>query len=292
MKKKFLFLTILLVYSFAQAQTIFQESFDVFPSSWTKTNQSQPVGIANWQQGIVSAFGSGFNGGATSYALVNFNSVAAGAAGTISNWLITPTVSLKNGDVIKFYTRAGSNFSSIPDRLEVRLSTSGDLSTIPSTGSADLGSFTTLINTVNPNLAPNVYPVAWTEVLYTVVDLPVETNCRLAFRYFVTNGGPNGANGNAIWLDALTINRTALSAEAFFKSNFAVWPNPAANVINITNYSTNEITSVQMTDLNGRIVKEMKGITNQVNISDLNTGVYFMKITTNEGIGTTKVIKN
>ncbi len=290
MKQYLLNLFLLLSFGILQAQTLFTENFDVFPTTFTKTNQSQPVGLSNWQQGNVSAFGTGFNGGATSYAGVNYNSVAAGTPGTISNWLISPTISLQDGDVVKFYTRAGSNFSSIPDRLEFRLSATGDASVIPSTGSADLGSFTTLAASVNPNLAPSVYPVTWTEVLYTVSGLPTATNCKLAFRYYVTNGGPSGSNGNAIWIDALSINR-ALATDSFFKNNFAVSPNPASDVLNIANNATSTITSIQIADMNGRTVKEVKGMVEQISISELNAGVYFLKINSNQGTGSSKIIK-
>jgi hypothetical protein len=291
MKKYLLNLFLFLSFGVLQAQTLFTENFDVFPTTWIRTNQSQPVGTSNWQQGNVSGFGTGFNGGSTSYVSVNFNSVAAGSSGTISNWLITPTISLQDGDVIKFYTRAGSNFSSIPDRLELRLSTAGDASVIPSTGSSDIGSFATIAATVNPNLSANIYPVAWTEVLYTVSGLPTATDCKLAFRYFVTNGGPTGTNGNAIWIDALTINRPQLSSATFFKSNFALWPNPASNIVNIVFNSEIKIESMQVTDVNGRTIKEIKGMTSQINIGNLNSGIYFLKITTNQGTGSTKIIK-
>lgn len=290
MKQYLLSIILLLSFGIVQAQTLFTENFDVFPTTWTKTNQSQPIGTSNWQQGNVSAFGTGFNGGATSYASVNYNSVAAGMAGTISNWLISPSISLKNGDVVKFYTRAGSNFSSIPDRLELRLSTAGDASVIPATGAADLGSFTTVAVSVNPNLTASVYPVTWTEFLYTVTGLPNATDCKLAFRYFVTNGGPNGANGNAIWIDALTINRT-LSTDSFFKDNLEIYPNPISNILNISTKTNLTIEAIQITDMNGRIIKETRQSTNTINTSELNTGVYFLRITTNQGAGTTKIIK-
>ncbi|NHM08116.1 T9SS type A sorting domain-containing protein [Flavobacterium sp. CYK-4] len=290
MKIKLFSALLVLVSMNSYSQTLLAENFDTFPTTWTATNQSQPVGVSNWQQGTTSPFGAGFNGGSTSYARVNYNSVAAGMAGTISNWLISPSVSLVNGDVIKFYTRAGANFSTPPDRLEFRLSTAGDASVIPSTGSSDLGSFTTVGVTVNPNLAPNVYPVTWTEYTYTVTDLPNATDCKLGFRYYVTNGGPTGANGNAIWLDAITINRV-LATDTFFKSHFTASPNPASDVINISNNTDIAVNTIQLTDMNGRVVKEVKGMTNQINVNELNAGVYFLKITTDQGTGTTKIIK-
>ena len=38
-------------------------------------------------------------------------------------------------------------------------------------------------------------------------------------------------------------------------------------------------------------IKETKGATNTINTSEFKTGVYFLKITTNLGTGTTKIIK-
>ncbi|MBL0013760.1 MAG: T9SS type A sorting domain-containing protein [Flavobacterium sp.] len=154
-----------------------------------------------------------------------------------------------------------------------------------------MGSFTTVATTINPNLAPSVYPVTWTEVLYTVTGLPVETNCKLAFRYYITNGGPTGANGNAIWIDALTINRTSLTTTSFLNSNFSIWPNPATNEINIANKSNATIHTIQISDINGRVIREANGSVDQISIADFNSGVYFIKITTDQGTGTTKIIK-
>jgi hypothetical protein len=66
---------------------------------------------------------------------------------------------------------------------------------------------------------------------------------------------------------------------------------PASNVLNIANNSEIDIIAMQMTDINGRTVREVKGMTSQINMADLNSGVYFMKITTAQGTGTTKIIK-
>jgi hypothetical protein len=54
------------------------------------------------------------------------------------------------------------------------------------------------------------------------------------------------------------------------------------------------INSASITDLNGRIIKEVSidGMNNpSINISDLNSGIYFLKVTTDQGIGTCKVMK-
>ncbi len=292
MKKLLLSFSLVLTIGASQAQNLFTENFDTFTAlaglGWTQTNQSTPVGASTWAQGGGTAFTGAFNGAATSFTLCNFNSTTG--TGTISNWLMTPAITLQDGDVITFYTRQGGTAPSFADNLQLRISTNGEFTAAPSGGSAGLGDYLELAVEINPTLAQAGYPLTWTQYTYTVDGLGAPTSCKLGFRYFVTDGGPSGANSNIIGLDALSVDRP-LSTDAFFKSNFSVWPNPAANVINVANNSNNEITAIQMTDMNGRIVKEVKGMTSQMNIADLNAGVYFMKITTAEGTGTTKVIK-
>jgi hypothetical protein len=117
------------------------------------------------------------------------------------------------------------------------------------------------------------------------------TAIKLGFRYYVTEGGPVGANSDIIGLDSVSVDRL-LSTDGFFRSNFAVSPNPASDVLNIANSSNIDVNGIQITDINGRIVSEVKGMTNQINVSELNAGVYFLKISSAQGTGTTKIIKN
>src|ERR1044072_946744 len=92
-------------------------------NGWSLQNLSTPVGSTNWFQGTNVAAGGPFdsyNGVANSYIGANYNNT--GNTGTISNWLMTPNVTLRNGDVFTFYTRKVSP-DSYADRLEVRMST-------------------------------------------------------------------------------------------------------------------------------------------------------------------------
>ena len=64
--------------------------------------------------------------------------------------------------------------------------------------------------------------------------------------------------------------------------------------MNINSNSKVVINSSSINDLNGRVIKEVNldGINNpSINISDVNPGIYFLKVTTDQGIGTCKVIK-
>lgn len=176
------------------------ENFDGgIPAGWTVTNNSAPIGSTSWFQGNPLVFDA-HSGDPDSYAGVNFNSTAG--AGNISNWLILPTMSFSNGDTISFFTRTADG-SIWPDRLEVRFSAIGG----SDVGSSDasVGSFTTLLLSVNPDLDAGGYPEEWTQQSVALSGLSGATNGAIAFRYFVPNGGPSGDNSNYIGVDTLSI---------------------------------------------------------------------------------------
>lgn len=186
----------------ASAQA-FVESFDNIsnlPSSgWATQNNSSPVGSTSWFQGNTTVFNA-YAGATDAYIGANFNST--GSTGTISNWLITPNRTFRNGDVVTFYTRK-PNGQDFPDRLEVRLSTNG-ASTNVGTGAAAFGDFSTLLLSVNPSLVTGVYPQTWTQYTITISGLPAPTSGRAAFRYFVTGAGSLGTNSDYIGIDEFT----------------------------------------------------------------------------------------
>ena len=176
------------------------EGFDsMVPAGWTAINNSVPLGTIGWFQGNDAVFPS-FEGASNSYAGVNFNSGASVAA--LSNWLITPTLSFNNGDVVSFYTRTSAG-SSYPDRLELRFSNVGGTD-VGSTATS-VGTFTTLLLTVNPTLDPGGYPESWTQFSATISGQSGPTSGSVALRYFVSNGGPFGDNSNYIGVDSFSI---------------------------------------------------------------------------------------
>jgi hypothetical protein len=170
-------------------------------NGWSLQNLSTPVGSTNWFQGTAVSGGGPFdsyNGVANSYIGANYNNT--GNTGTISNWLLTPNVTLRNGDVFTFYSRKVSP-DSYADRLEVRMSTNG-ASTNAGTNATTFGDFTTLLMSINPNLVLGVYPVVWTQYTITISGLSAPTSGRLGFRYFVTGAGLSGTNSDYVGIDA------------------------------------------------------------------------------------------
>jgi hypothetical protein len=85
-----------------------------------------------------------------------------------------------------------------------------------------------------------------------------------------------------------------LSAQDFFANNLKIYPNPTKDILNLSS-STTLINNVEVTDLNGRVVKSfnLNGISQvELNISDLHSGMYFVSVETDLGKGTSKIIKN
>jgi hypothetical protein len=188
--------------------TSFTEGFNVvgsIPAGWITTNLSTSPGSL-WSNGsaildasnnpVVTPFeGAGM-------AIVNFTSISTGT-GTINNWFISPLITqIRNGDVFSFYTTTVPQ-SSYPDRLELRLSTSGSSTDVGAT-TTSVGVFTTTLASVNPSLALGGYPETWTKITATVSGLASPADGRVAFRYFVTSAGPTGANSSIIGVDSFS----------------------------------------------------------------------------------------
>lgn len=194
------------------------ESFDVLagaspnqcPTGWTCSNVSAPLGTTNWFQGNPTVFAAQAGAG---YIGTNYNNTAG--TGTISNWLITPVMQFGTGAELRFWARTSTS-AAYADRLEIRASSGGN-----STGGTptSTGDFTTSLATINPTLlagpgtcvspagAPNAggFPNAWCEYRLTNTDgIPTSGSGRIAFRYFVTGGGPGGSNSNYIGIDTFS----------------------------------------------------------------------------------------
>lgn len=180
----------------AQLVENFDDILNLPAMGWVLQNNSLPLGTIGWFQGNQDAFPA-FNGAANAYIGSNFNSTSG--AGTISNWLISPNLTLKNGDVFTFVTRTSAD-NMWADRLQVRMSTNGASSDVGLTATS-VGDFTALLLEINPNLQLSVYPMVWTQYSITISGLNAPTSGRIAFRYFVTNGGTSGTNSDYIGID-------------------------------------------------------------------------------------------
>ncbi|MBS3738912.1 MAG: T9SS type A sorting domain-containing protein [Psychroflexus sp.] len=88
---------------------------------------------------------------------------------------------------------------------------------------------------------------------------------------------------------------TTLSTDEFEKSGISVYPNPASNLVNINfSQNTDELEQIALYDLNGRLILTRKlnsnDIEQQIDVSNLSSGVYILEINTVKHQYNTKVI--
>lgn len=111
----------------------------------------------------------------------------------------------------------------------------------------------------------------------------------------VTNNEASGANvdllGTPSWVE---IPGTASLAENNTTS-FNIYPNPSTEKAFVIQANANEaIQKIEMYDVLGKSVKEITFNNNMsntnINVKNLQNGIYFVKTTTDKGIGTRKVI--
>ncbi len=84
----------------------------------------------------------------------------------------------------------------------------------------------------------------------------------------------------------------ALANNTFTTKTFSVSPNPTSNNWKIA--SANDITSVQVVNVLGKVVYTSNIIANEINVdaSALSNGVYFARIASANAVETVKLIKN
>ncbi len=180
-------------------------------SGWVQVNNSQPgPGTSGWFQGESGAFPAQSPSPVASptpltaaYISADFNNGTG--VSTLSNWLISPPLTLQNGAQFTFWTRTATPVQ-FADRLQIRMSTNGESSNV-GTIAADVGDFTTLMLDINPTYLTSglgSYPRVWTQFTAIVSGLGSPVNGRIAFRYYVENGGPNGTNSDVIGIDTVS----------------------------------------------------------------------------------------
>ena len=192
-----------------------------------------------------------------------------------NNWIISRGVNLSVGSTatVTFYTR---NY---------------------------LAASSTGTSSYNVTVGTDQNVAAQTTVIGTEVNNAVITWVQKTYNYTATSTGvfyfgiqnvsaANAVGQQAVFVDNFVVTQT-LSTTEFINSKLSVYPNPAKDVITISNEIDAVVSTIEMTDLNGRIVKtkNVNAVESQISTSDLATGVYMMKIVTDQGTAIKKIIK-
>jgi hypothetical protein len=127
---------------------------------------------------------------------------------------------------------------------------------------------------------------------YTFTFTPPTTGVYYISVRNVSPALPSASGVYAVILDNFSVTQT-LSNNDFLAANLSVYPNPASSVVNISNTLNAVVNTVEIADLNGRVVKTLN-VNNteaQISISDLAAGVYMLKVSTDQGTATKKIVK-
>lgn len=314
--KQFLILYASLISSFGFSQvTLFQDSFDTYndfvitgfgqwrtldldmlntytggtvgPATWANAGDPQAFQIFNPTTALVTNATNGVGGETENR---NFDprtgakyaacwaGVPSDTGGPTANddWLISPPISLSGvtGSALSVWVKSMSDtFGLDAYRIGVYIG-SGN----PTSG----GDFTIISGPLNLTAPYGV----WAErtqslAAYEGQTIRIGINCRSNDTYM-------------FMVDDFKVTATALSTTDFTSSKFSVYPNPSNHVVTISNKESIQIKKVAISDIHGRTVKSLsfQGVTEtEINVSDLNVGVYFMSIDTNEGIVTKKIVR-
>ena len=194
--------------------------------------------------------------------------------GPNNDWMITPQITLGSaGNTLTFWAKSLTDAYGL-ERIRVAVSTTGNTSTSDFTA-ISAGNYIQV-------------PTEWTQYTYSL-DTYAGQDVYIAINY---------VSDDAFILltdDFLVTTSDTAGVNNNLASQFSVFPNPTANVINIANAENILVNGVAIVDVNGRTVKSVNfdGVSEaQVNIADLASGMYLMNISSDKGMTTKKIVKN
>jgi len=194
-----------------------------------------------------------------------------GSTGDADNWLYSPPIVLQAGEAVtvSFWTRC---LTARNLRLTV--------------GTANSATAQTNIIWSNPSLL---------NTTYTQISSPVWTAPQAGVYYFAFNDKSVAAPTATLRLDSVTFSSTVLEVKNYSTVKLIVYPNPVDDVLNITGDIAIEINSIEIIDINGKFIKQIKAeATSQksISVNDLAKGIYFLRVNTNLGTIVKKISKD
>jgi Secretion system C-terminal sorting domain len=161
------------------------------------------------------------------------------------------------------------------------------------TGNGSFSGLVTRLKTVqNINLNILIFPVGTVVQTTYAYFSSINTSPELRYTKAVINIPQAGLN-----------NQTVIQIEDYFglllstKNNdlinkIQIFPNPVNDILNIKTDNNQKINALILSDINGREIINQTLNTENINVSELQKGIYFLKIDSDNGIFTKKIIKN
>ena len=181
--------------------------------------------------------------------------------GTISGGVLSQELNSRTYEVVVEYTVGATNAAS---SMIARITNVG-------------GTGNTATTTSSPGMDATVYAALTGAGAYFM-------DWALAF-------GQGDSTINTMQMNSIEItkNSAVLSTENFNSLDFAMFPNPVKNTLNIE--SKDAISNVAVYNLLGKEVMTSNTVTNALDVSALSKGVYLIKLTSNKGVASKKFVK-
>ena len=123
---------------------------------------------------------------------------------------------------------------------------------------------------------------------YTITGLTQNTTYQIQVQ---ANCGDGNLSG---WSESITVTTTGIDNYLF--NSIALYPNPANDVVNVQCTMNNvQLEGIEIIDVYGKVVRTIVGANNyspiRINVSGLANGMYFVRVTTDEGVATKTFVK-
>ena len=219
------------------ASLSFTENFDdvagLTAKGWAFRNNSNPVGQSGWRIGRYEAFNQpnkkinstmvgfpAYNATSSPNDFVSVDVTCVNTSGDVSAWLITPPMTVKNGDVLTFYTRTQDDAAFqiyTKDRMQVRANFTDGTANV-GISPTSVGNFTNVLLDINSSYIENDnggYPyLDWAKQTITFSGLTgTVTNARIAFRYFGLDAGLTGGSSGANYTSIIGVDNVVFTSK-------------------------------------------------------------------------------
>ncbi|MES2587689.1 MAG: choice-of-anchor J domain-containing protein [Bacteroidota bacterium] len=258
MKLVFTLSSFIFILSISAQVEILNENFQQgIPSTWTLSNQdllTPSDEVSEYNQAWISVLNPNDVNDTVASATSYFSPL-----GKADRWLISPQIML--GDFGNFLTwESKSQDPSYPENFKVLVSTTTN----------DVSSFTdTLELFVAENSTWTSHEINLSEKLF---------NTQAVYIAFVLNT----YDGFKFYLDDVKVRKEdPVSVNEIQKNNYSFSPNPVENELFISNSETIKTISLVSTT-NCEVYKSNSNLS-KINLSELKSGIYFLKITTIDG---------
>lgn len=88
-----------------------------------------------------------------------------------------------------------------------------------------------------------------------------------------------------------SLEEESLSVNSYLQSEFLCYPNPVKETLFFNYPNDIHVKSIDLFDMNLKLIDRLKVDLNEVNLDRLETGIYFLKIETNLGVLVKKIVK-